>query len=940
MSAPRDASTDEALRLFESWMLRYHEGEHDFEAFCAEHPAHEGAFRRWWQRLVEAAEVDSSDGSSGAREGHESPTSVEIDDDTGLPEVDSVFGAYRLEHELGRGSQGAVFLATDTRLGRKVALKILPAWRLQGGSHARRFAREAELASRLDHPGLCSIYERGALQGTAFLAMRYVDGETLAQRIAREKTEHRRAGDLEGHALRMADISDGNSENDAITLVLQLFEQICDALAAAHDARLIHRDIKPGNILLDTKGRPVLLDFGLARHLEEDELTLTGDLVGTPAYMSPEQIAAQRIELDQRSDIYSLGATLFECLTLRRPFEAATRTELYQQILTAEAPSARRFNRAIPRDLVIVLATALEKDRNRRYQTARDFAEDLRRVRMLEPIRARPASSLTKLSRWTQRNPRTAIGVSIVFAALSVALIISLLSLADKERAQAAFARLAQRTKLASARADGERLLDMDSPSGRASPERLAALEAWMTDQGRPLASGLPELKKRRDELRVRALPESEASIREYRAQHPAARRRARLEQELIGFRDHEPRRKLSETAKGFIQAAIEDHTARIRECEAEVAAARPWRFASPEEQVAYESLVPLIHEIERFAGPTGLYARVEREIALLEAFRSRLTSDVQLWQDVRERLAGNVRYATSDLAVQHGLVPLGADTRSQLEEFAVMESGAIPRRDEDGKLILTDESAVVLVLVPAAEYTLGSRRVRTNKMEAPVSGFVVARFFISKYELTMGQWRRLGGPDAADGARAAQRMGLERAGPRHPLQSVSWTTTRRYLRYHALDIPTEVQWEYAARGGRDRPLPFPLREFLTGRPANLRDVSFLRIQKPDEPLEIRYDDGSELTAAVGTYPPNGFGLHDVIGNIAEWTRESFFPVSLANFAREEGDCFHHVPGSNHRGVRGGSYESGQNTYLGQRSRRHEEQPWRDVGVRPVRRVE
>ncbi|MBK7878452.1 MAG: protein kinase [Planctomycetes bacterium] len=330
-------------------------------------------------------------------------------------------GHYRLLRELGRGGQGAVHLAEDTQLGRKVALKMLTGVAQFSSDARRRFQREAETASRLDHPSICTIYESGFEGELAYIAMRFVEGETLSRRLARV-----REGGADG--AERTPCAPGNRAELAETL--RFFEEAARGLHAAHEAGVIHRDVKPGNVMMSANGGPVLLDFGLARALEStgESITHTGDQVGTPSYMSPEQIDAQGRALDRRTDVYSLGVTLYECLTLEPPFQRPTLASLYHAILREPPRDPRSWTRSIPRELVVVLETALEKDRDRRYTTALEFAEDLRRVRELQPIHARPASLGLRTLRWVQRHPARSIASGafvLLFTALVFVIVLS-----------------------------------------------------------------------------------------------------------------------------------------------------------------------------------------------------------------------------------------------------------------------------------------------------------------------------------------------------------------------------------------------------------------------------------------------------------------------------------------------------------------------------------
>lgn len=338
------------------------------------------------------------------------------------PGASGHFGPYRLERALGRGGQGTVYLAEDTRSNRKVALKVLTAHQTSSSDALMRFRREAEVASKLDHDGICRVFDAGSENGVPFIAMQLVDGKTLQWHVAQTRNSIGKNGS--SHlALETARGHDPQHGADLEPL-LRIFEKTARALHAAHEAGIIHRDIKPGNIMITDQNEPVILDFGLAYDGGEGArlpLTQTGDIFGTPAYMSPEQIRGQRIKVDARSDVYSLGATLYECLTLKPPFDAPTREALYQAVLSKEPPDPCRLNRALPDDLKVVLACALEKDRGRRYRSASALADDLAAVRESRPIAARPIGAVGRTLRWARRRPMA--------AALAITLIIGVPSI-------------------------------------------------------------------------------------------------------------------------------------------------------------------------------------------------------------------------------------------------------------------------------------------------------------------------------------------------------------------------------------------------------------------------------------------------------------------------------------------------------------------------------
>jgi WD40 repeat protein len=332
-------------------------------------------------------------------------------------------GPYRLLRRLGQGGQGVVHLAEHEQLGRRVALKVLAGMSGLSAARVARLRREAQALARLDHPGICAIYE-AALEGDQpYLAMRYVEGETLAALLARAREQPGR--ELPPHG-------------ESLAKWLAFFELAAQALHAAHAVGLVHRDVKPGNLMRGTGGEPVLLDFGLARDRDSSALSLTqsGELFGTLPYMAPELLAGGA-DPDPRADVYALGVTLYETVTLRRPFDAATPEALRRQIESGDALAPGSLNPWLPRSLELVLATALERDPARRYPTAAAFADELRRVRLAEPVLARPQGLALRLRRWVARHPVFGTTFALLAVGLAVALVLLLLVLRGNRQLEA-----------------------------------------------------------------------------------------------------------------------------------------------------------------------------------------------------------------------------------------------------------------------------------------------------------------------------------------------------------------------------------------------------------------------------------------------------------------------------------------------------------------------
>ncbi len=278
------------------------------------------------------------------------------------------FGDYELLEEIARGGMGVVYKARQANLNRIVALKMILAGQFAGEEDVQRFYTEAEAAASLDHPGIVPIFEIGEHAGQHYFSMGYIEGESLAQRVADGPLPPREAAEL--------------------------VKKICDAMAYAHDRGVIHRDLKPANILIDSNGQPKVTDFGLAKKTEADSgLTGTGQILGTPAYMPPEQ-ASGKTDVGPLADVYSLGATLYCLLTGRPPFQAASPMDTLLQVLDQEPIPPRRLNSMIPQDLESVTLRCLQKFAIKRYSGCNELGEDLHRFLSGEPTEARPVGSI------------------------------------------------------------------------------------------------------------------------------------------------------------------------------------------------------------------------------------------------------------------------------------------------------------------------------------------------------------------------------------------------------------------------------------------------------------------------------------------------------------------------------------------------------------------
>jgi tetratricopeptide (TPR) repeat protein/predicted Ser/Thr protein kinase len=341
--------------------------------------------------------------------------------DAGAATPEASIGDFDLRREVGRGGMGIVYEARQRSLGRRVALKVLAETIATDPARIARFRREATMLAQLEHPHVVRVLDAGDSDGRHWLAMEFVDGESLDQRLQR---------------LAQA----GGHHEGSLRELVAVVQRIADALAHVHDAGILHRDIKPSNILLTHDGSPRLSDFGLARATTSLTLTAVGALAGTPHYLAPEYVT--RGEATAAGDIWSLGATLYEVVTLRRPFDAPSEALVLHRIVHHAPVDPRRHVRTLPADLAAIVLRALEKDPAARYPGMRAFAADLQAFLDLRPTVARPPSLPQRLRRWVRREPARAAlaAVAAVAIGLSGLLLARLPTLRAGERAAAAAA--------------------------------------------------------------------------------------------------------------------------------------------------------------------------------------------------------------------------------------------------------------------------------------------------------------------------------------------------------------------------------------------------------------------------------------------------------------------------------------------------------------------
>ena len=822
-------------RLEELYLAASELGGDELERFLAEQCREDGELRAEVEKLLavecEAAEAFGPEGREAAL----------------IPEqVDG----FRVLGVIGRGGMGTVYKAEQENPRRAVALKVLRQ-DCFSASARRRFEHEVATLGRLKHPGIAQIYDAGTFDSPfgpqPFFAMELVDGRTL---------------------LRYAD-----EERLVTRQRLLLFTKICDAVEHAHRRGVIHRDLKPGNVLVGPRGQPKVLDFGIARATDSDlEVTTiqtdVNQLIGTLAYMSPEQTEGDSFALDTRSDVYSLGVILYQLLCGQLPYRVDHKVlpEALRVIREEEPTPLSSFQRVLRGDVETIAAKALAKDVERRYPSAAELAADIHRHLDNEPILARPPSALYQLRKFTARNRVLVGGVLATVLALAIGM--------------AAFAWQASQAREAARIAEEEKRQAI-SHSGAA---RLAFL-----------------LQQARDELWPRR-------------PHVLDRMRGWIDNAWALTRERE-----------VFEAARES----LRSRAASTDGGEP-EFGDYGDRLFYADLGALLEGLDSLVEPdSGGIARMEERVRATEEIeRVSLVTHAGAWEDAATAIAESERYGGLELEPVFGLVPIGADLDSKLWEFWFVESGDRPQRGADGRLVLTDATGLVFVLIPGGTYTHGAQSQDPGGVN--YNGWVqsgverihdveLGPFFLSKYEITQGQWMRFTGDNPSYYPVGYPYQHTEgRVSLQNPVELVSYEDCERVLGQLGLVLPTEAQWEAGCRGDGDQ-----------GWWGALGAAAF---------DAIAIDGTAGVHLPVGTREPNSFGLHDTFGNVSEWCRDRWDPslYSEANPPRP-GDGLRAASSHPDIATRGSAITFG-NTYVRPTCRRAlaPRDMGSNVGVRPA----
>ena len=967
------SSNPSAEEAFADFLARRTEGaEVDIEELCAAHPEQSAELRKLhddWRRVEGVFERMGANATLGerieARYGKVDPgISLEPDEDSvpsgsraaarleRLAQISAPESRYIGRGEIARGGMGAIIKVWDQDLRRPLAMKVVlggkefPAEAEKVQVDPRkvcRFLEEAQITGQLDHPGVVPVHELGLdRHGRAYFTMRLVRGKSFRD-IILEIHEGPEDGD-EGEWTR----------ERALGVVLK----VCEAVAFAHSKRVVHRDIKPSNVMVGRYGETYVMDWGLAKVLGQDEtkdiriredslptasrvhtdreedsaqsedaplITMDGDVVGTPAYMAPEQ-AGGRVELiGPRSDIYSVGAILYHLLSGQRPYVPRGDRVSARTILNAvrEGPPQRleSIRAGLPVELVSICEKAMSRELAERYAGMDEMADDLRAFLEGRVVRAHQTGAVAEFRKWVRRNRALAAsiagGILIAFVGLSGIGYVQGVGRRDAEEEQhRAEEFLDQLQRYKNARAVEQLLADADRlwPPW---PDRIPELRAWLEEAGEllPLRE---EARQELEAMRLGSQPLTEEQSQRDRLARRGPQEELHLVRAQLGtlevlIRDN--------PSSPFAPDWRETRTALDESLAAlEAALARPlsWNFAEREQSLRHDVHTRFVEGLDLLA-PAA--ARIERRLDMAESVEElgRSGETARLWREVaRDHPAMHVE-------PQLGLRPLWRNAQGLWELLAVF-TGEAPERDDRGRPLVGEDTGMVLVLLPGGTFSMGSwpvggeRAVGEDNVdpghrmgEGPVREVTLAPFYCSKYEVTQGQWERIMGSNPSVTRAGQQSLDhYNEVTLANPVEHVSWMEAVELGLRLGLALPSEAQWEYACRAGTGTPFHTGAEVGSLQGSANIADEHARRMDPSygqkvaEEASQAGFDDGHAFHAVVGSLDPNAFGLHDMHGNVAEWCADRH--ATETSFLHRAGDGLREVPVGPYQVIKGGSY--------------------------------
>ncbi|MGE3164307.1 MAG: SUMF1/EgtB/PvdO family nonheme iron enzyme [Planctomycetota bacterium] len=883
-------------------------------------------------------------------------------------------GPYEVIELIGEGGMGSVYRAQQTApVRREVALKLVRAG-LDTREILARFHAEQQVLAVMNHPCVAQVLDAGTTSDhRPYFVMEYVRGLPITDYCDR-------------HKLQLS---------DRLRLFVQVCEGVHHAHQKGVIHRDLKPSnilvTQQGQ-----RAVPKIIDFGVAKATSPEFMpsplhTLHGQLIGTPEYMSPEQANPTAMDIDTRADIYSLGVLLYVLIVGEHPYAGerwrkALFGELQQIICETATPrpshrlgslaaeTRRTFAarneevgtlvRRVRGELDWITMKALEKDRDRRYSAASELAADIERYFRNEPVIAGPPSAAYRVRKLIRRH-RRAITTAVI-AGSTLAASIGVSAYLYLESNVLAIARRGidlQRVELLAERA---------ATLWPADPARIPDLEEWLRD-AKLVTDRLPEYRRDLDRLRELAHPYTDDDREIDRSHHtqatlPTAARaeladlRAltpeaalplarRMERELSLALDYDP----ETLASASLASPLDRIEERLRRLDDEIAQRRTWRFDEADLQTRHDWLARLVTRIESLEGTAlspGPRSTVESRLGFARSVDERsLTGPVarDRWRAAIESIHALPAYGGLELTPQRGLLPLRLDPRSGLWEFWHLESGEEPRLDPEaggnGNWQLTAATGLVFVLLPSGKFAMGAVRPdaerplgspnvdpSANPNEQPVRPIAVAAFFVSKYEMTQAQWLRVTGRNPSNYAADRVLAGRQHS-VLHPVENISQEESEHVLARLGLMLPTEAQWEYAARAGTTTVWSTGDDKTTLAGYANLSDSTVARSSGVTSRFEDWLDDGYGAHAPVGSFLPNAFGLHDVHGNVWEFTRG---PLRYYDKTRVRVEDLQYCV------MRGGGcyFEPAEATRCANRAIIRRDDPDFAWGVRPVRELD